>query len=264
MIVQKVKGNNFWITNFTIYNIDMLSIKTNKNKFTLIELLIVIAILGILISLLQPSLNRVLTSSQRLSCAQNLKSAGVAIFLYADDNEQIIAATSWPGTLKQKPIYKPRNQGGYQGQFNGGKAGYVAPYLGEEVESHTCPGTTFEQGLKTFSTAPWIRGTSTYIGFSGFWGMLRRVDSYYIIGGSTDARNGWDKYSDKPLLMDPIFEMGAWKNGRGRWELSGSVTHENTGDIPVLMLSGGVNMFDRSGLGFLPGRAQFISELLEN
>lgn len=53
---------------------------------TLVELLIVIAILAILAGLLLPSLQNALTVSRKLSCQNNQKQIGIAEASYTDDN----------------------------------------------------------------------------------------------------------------------------------------------------------------------------------
>ena len=58
-----------------------------KILFTLIELMLVMAIIAILASLLLPSLAKARKKSKIALCASNLKQIGTSIFIYADDNE---------------------------------------------------------------------------------------------------------------------------------------------------------------------------------
>jgi len=55
--------------------------------FTLLELLIVIAIIGILAAILLPSLARARESARRVSCLNNLSELGLAIRMFAQEND---------------------------------------------------------------------------------------------------------------------------------------------------------------------------------
>jgi prepilin-type N-terminal cleavage/methylation domain-containing protein len=59
-----------------------------KKFFTLIELLVVIAIIAILAAMLLPALSSARESARMSQCSGNMKSLGVAIHLYGQDNQE--------------------------------------------------------------------------------------------------------------------------------------------------------------------------------
>ena len=65
--------------------------------FTLTELLVVIAIIAILAALLLPSLSKSKDQALKTQCVSNLKQVGLAIQLYADENEDQLPGPVWQG-----------------------------------------------------------------------------------------------------------------------------------------------------------------------
>jgi prepilin-type N-terminal cleavage/methylation domain-containing protein/prepilin-type processing-associated H-X9-DG protein len=64
----------------------MQRVSPRRTGFTLVELLVVIGIIGLLISMLLPSLNKARQSAARTACMSNMRQVGLALQMYLTEN----------------------------------------------------------------------------------------------------------------------------------------------------------------------------------
>ena len=90
-----------------------------RRAFTLIELLTVIAIIGILAAIIIPTVGKVRSSATSATCKSNLRQLAMGVILYAGDNKDRIPTNLYKGIGST-----------YTGLDQGALVSYIGPYLG--------------------------------------------------------------------------------------------------------------------------------------
>lgn len=120
-------------------------LKTRRGKapeFTLIELLVAVAIIGILASLLVPSLNGARMRSLESSCRGNLRQLGMANQLYAGENADYFVPYSLNSPHASGPIwvgYQEVRAGSVYGRVDLTCDALLGAYYGDSPQVAVCP-----------------------------------------------------------------------------------------------------------------------------
>jgi general secretion pathway protein G len=88
--------------------------RNRSNGFTLVEVLVVVAVIAVLVGVSIPSMRRTLRQADAMSCAAKLKSLGTATVLYTLENQDQLPRSFHSAGANRQP----------------GWAASIAPYLG--------------------------------------------------------------------------------------------------------------------------------------
>lgn len=156
----------------------------NKLLFTLLELLITIAIIAILASMLLPTLSKVKEKGLAIDCTSNLKQLSLSNLLYADDNRGFLVPLSidafgenkhrWHGTSGDTATF------GDDTTFDPSK-GPLTQYLGTSGKVNACKGVKFPESTKAFEKGCGGYGYNEMLGkLSDEWDQAAHASGYKL------------------------------------------------------------------------------------
>jgi len=225
---------------------------TRRSGFTLVELLVVVAIIGILIALLLPAIQAAREAARAISCSNKLKQIGIALQMHHDTRHRLPAGWNAydPGT----------HQAHWFGEPGWAWSARILPFLEEKaiykqmihfelpitdpanddarvvaIGSFRCPS---DIGDDTFE----LQGGGPYLGSGGYTPVKLATNNYIGVFGTVDIHivcPGTDCIGDGTFFLNKGLRFREMKDGLSHTFIVGERSSERAPSTWVGVVTGG-------------------------
>lgn len=218
---------------------------------TLVELLIVLAIIGILAAILFPAFARVREAGRHAVCSSNLKQLGLAMTLYCNDHGGYFPQ-AWPGNMltKETPQLNEAMPGAKYLTNIGNEDGHFVTWMDalfpytRSTEVFKCPSAKHSE-IICYGLSPCLNGQQRPVFEKGArkvpmsMGRVRRPSEIVMFFDHNEA---------SMITADPFFLGGDARSDKG----DDSLLFVHTGSINVAYADGHVKRLPRDVFKLLP------------
>ncbi len=150
--------------------------------FTLVELLVVMAIIGILVSLLLPAIQAAREAARRVQCTNNLKQIGLALHNYESAHKKFPVGSLESNFISPLVAILPMlDQGNNYQQWDFGKS-YNDPFnaavAAQRIETYLCPSMSLPRPVP-LAPAREVGGPSSYLLSEGTDDYMASADGFF-------------------------------------------------------------------------------------
>ena len=193
--------------------------KAFRFGFTLVELLVVMAIIALLLSILMPALGRAKSMAMQVKCAHNLKQIYLAMHLYLDGNDDTYPCADDPVAIS--PFYCLWMGRGWRS--------FVEPYLGGNIDPNNpsvlfCPRDRISK--KKFESTSYAYSMAFYHSSEQIDGMSQISDTWSSfppeVPSIPQRRFCVAKPYGKILIGEWLSNHSRIDNDEGWWDWRGS------------------------------------------
>jgi prepilin-type N-terminal cleavage/methylation domain-containing protein/prepilin-type processing-associated H-X9-DG protein len=181
----------------------------SRLAFTLVEVLVVIAIIGILVALLLPAVQAAREAARRTQCSNNLRQLGLAAQTFHDSHNKLPSSvrpaglTSLPRVAGLTLSLHYIEQGNAYAKYDQTKNWFDAPNLpvtSRQIKTYLCPSTPEPKRLDGIPEAnPWVGNLVAVTDYSPTIGVDQRLLSAGLVdaaGPGALPKNGEPRLAD--------------------------------------------------------------------